>query len=301
MKAMTDLAAQRRAYAEGLRAIAHLRSDELVEAFARVPRERFLGPGPWQIAAWVAPGRVEYRTTEDADPRHLYDDVLVAIDASRWLNNGQPSGLARWFDALGPRNGERVVHVGCGTGYYTAVLAELVGPTGHVVAIEIDPELAGRARENLAYLGHVQVCEGDGGQHDAGAADAIFVNAGATHPRSIWTDSLRSGGRLLLPITISHDASGMGSGGMFLITRQGASFAAELVSPVGIFPCLGSRDSQLNEELSRKQGLTAGGGLPEWRAVRSLRREPHEPDATCWLHTPEGCLSTLSSGAPSAP
>jgi protein-L-isoaspartate(D-aspartate) O-methyltransferase len=294
---MTDLAALRRAYAEGLRAAAHLRSDGVVEAFARVPRERFLGPGPWEIAAWVAPGHVEYRTTEDADPKHLYHDVLVAIDASRLLNNGQPSGLARWFDALGPRNGDRVVHVGCGTGYYTAVLAEIVGPTGRVVAIEIDPGLVRRARENLSYLAHVHVYEGDGGELDPGAADGVFVNAGATHPRSIWTDSLRSGGRLLLPITISHDSSGIGSGGMFLITRQGDRFAAELVSPVGIFPCLGSRDSHLNEELSRKQGPGTLGGLPEWRAVRSLRREPHEPDDTCWLHTRDGCLSTLSSVA----
>jgi protein-L-isoaspartate(D-aspartate) O-methyltransferase len=286
---MTDLAAHRRAYAEDLRATAHLRSDELVEAFARVPRERFLGPGPWQIAAWVAPGRVEYRTTEDEDPKHLYQDVLVAIDASRWLNNGQPSGLARWFDALALRNGERVVHVGCGTGYYTAVLAEIVGPSGHVVAIEIDRELARRARENLTYLGQVHVFEGDGGELDPGAADAIFVNAGATHPRSIWTDSLRSGGRLLLPITIAHDTSGIGSGGMFLITGHGDRFAAELVSPVGIFPCLGSRDSYLNEALARKRDLAT----LEWRAVRSLRREPHPPDNTCWLHTPEGCLSTL--------
>jgi protein-L-isoaspartate(D-aspartate) O-methyltransferase len=287
---MTDLVAQRRAYAESLRAVAHLRSDAVVEAFARVPRERFLGPGPWQIATWVA-GHLEYRTTEDRDPEHLYHDVLVAIDASRLLNNGQPSGLATWFDALGPRSGEWVVHVGCGTGYYTAVLAEIVGPTGRVVAIEIDPELARRARENLTYLPQVQVFEADGGELDPGSADAIFVNAGATHPRLIWTDSLRSGGRLLLPITIAHDTSGIGTGGMFLITRHGDRFAAELVSPVGIFPCLGSRDSQLNQELARRQGLAA----LEWRAVRSLRREPHRPDDTCWLHTPEGCLSTLSS------
>jgi protein-L-isoaspartate(D-aspartate) O-methyltransferase len=283
---MTDLAAGRRAYAEDLRAAACLRSDAVVEAFARVPRERFLGPGPWQIGAWAAPGHVEYRTTGDADPKHLYHDVVVAIDANRLLNNGLPSGLAGWFDALGLRDGERVVHVGCGTGYYTAVLAEIVGPTGRVVAIEIDAELARRARENLAYLEHVQVYEGDGGELDPGAADAIFVNAGTTHPRSIWTDSLESGGRLLLPITSSHNSSGTGSGGMFLITRQGAAFAAELVSPVGIFSCLGSRDSHLNEELSRKRG-------PEWRAVRSLRRERHERDDTCWLHTEEGCLSTL--------
>jgi protein-L-isoaspartate(D-aspartate) O-methyltransferase len=287
---MTDLVAQRRAYAEQLRAVAHLRSDALVEALATVPRERFLGPGPWQVVVRATRDYVEYRTTEDADPTHLYDNVLVAIDAGRHLNNGQPAGLAAWIDALNLRAGDRVVHVGCGTGYYTAVMAEIVGPTGHVVAIDIDPQLAQRARANLAYLSQAEVYEGDGGTRDVGAVDAVdavFVNAGVTHPRAVWLDALRSGGRLLLPITGASDLNAIGVGGVFLITRRGFGFAATLVSPVAIFPCLGARDLDLGRALLRKQG-------PEWREVRSLRRESHEPDRTCWLHTPDGCLSTLA-------
>jgi protein-L-isoaspartate(D-aspartate) O-methyltransferase len=281
---MSDLVAQRRAYAEQLRAAAQLRSLALVEAFALVPREHFLGPGPWQILTG-GPNHLEYRLTEDADPTHLYHDVLVAIDASRLLNNGQPSGLASWFDALGLRAGERVVHVGCGTGYYTAVLAETVGSHGRVIAIEIDPELSRRARANLAYLNHVQVIEADGGEFDPGPSDAIFVNGGATHPRSVWLDSLRPGGRLLLPITHSDNTNGIGRGGTLLITRQDGGYGARFVSEVGIFPCLGARDSYLNQQLARKH-------RSEWRNVRSLRRDPHALGDTCWLHTHEGCLST---------
>lgn len=284
---MTDLAVRRRAYAEGLRAEAHLRSDALVDALATVPRERFLGSGPWQVAIRATRDRVEYRTTEDADPTHLYHNVLVAIDAGRQLNNGQPAGLAGWIDALNLGAGDRVVHVGCGTGYYTAVMAEVVGPTGHVVAIDIDPQLALRARANLAYLPQVEVHEGDGGACEVGAADAVFVNAGATHPRAVWLDALRAGGRLLLPITGANDLHAIGVGGMFLIARRRADFAATFVSPVAIFPCLGARDLDLGRALLRKAG-------PEWRNVRSLRREPHEPDGICWLHTSEGCLSTLA-------
>ena len=78
---MNDIAACRHFYAEELRAVAHLRSEALVRAFATVRREDFLGVGPWQVLiSWEA-GSSSYRTTEDCDPRHLYHNVLVAIDA----------------------------------------------------------------------------------------------------------------------------------------------------------------------------------------------------------------------------
>jgi protein-L-isoaspartate(D-aspartate) O-methyltransferase len=174
-----DLDTGRQFYAEELRAVANLQSEALIRAFAKVPREHFLGPGPWQIRI----PSLGYRTTPDANPKHLYHNVLVAIDAGRGLNNGQPSALALWFDALDLQEGNRVVHVGCGTGYYSAILAEVVGPTGHVIAIDVDPELASRARSNLSYLSHVQVLAGDGGEIDIGPNDAIFINAGV-HPPS---------------------------------------------------------------------------------------------------------------------
>jgi protein-L-isoaspartate(D-aspartate) O-methyltransferase len=50
------------------------------------------------------------------------------------------------------RRGDRVIHVGCGVGYYTAIIAEVVGPSGQVIGLEIDADLAARARENLAQL-----------------------------------------------------------------------------------------------------------------------------------------------------
>lgn len=92
---MSTLATHRQRYAETLRIRSAVRSAALVRAFATVPRERFLGPGPWQI---FGTGPFDYRLTADDDPRHLYHDVLVAIDASRMLNNGQPSAHAAWMD-----------------------------------------------------------------------------------------------------------------------------------------------------------------------------------------------------------
>ena len=63
------------------------------------------------------------------DPARLYDDVLVAIDLARGINNGQPSLHALAMEALAPAGGETVIHIGAGAGYYSAILAELVGPT----------------------------------------------------------------------------------------------------------------------------------------------------------------------------
>ena len=88
----------RRCYAEELRFTAKLGSQAVVEAFATVPRERFFGPGPWRLLSPTALG--EYWTTEDGDPRHLYHDVLIAIDEQRRLNNGQPSLWARMYEDL---------------------------------------------------------------------------------------------------------------------------------------------------------------------------------------------------------
>ena len=283
---MTDLAGHRRLYAEALQALVGFRSTELFAAFATVPRERFLGPGPWHMPIRSPQGQMEYRTTDNTDPACLYKNVLVAIDRSRGLNNGEPSSWATWIDALNIRTGERITHVGAGTGYYTAILAECVGPTGHVVGVEIDPGLAQKARTNLAYLRHVEVVTGSGGELSLPPADVLVINAGVTHPPAEWLDALNDGGRLLLPVTGAKNPDDIGLGGMFVITRLDTRYAAECVSHVGIFPCVGVRDPEYSSQLLRKTDS-------DWRAVRSVRRDVHERDATCWLHTRDGCFSTL--------
>lgn len=123
MTSPDDLRAMRRWYAEDIRWSAGLSSERLIEAFASVPRERFVGRGPWQILGPNHLGR-GYVRTGDANPRHLYHDILVAIDPRRGLNNGQPSFLAGLIDQLNLKDGETVCHIGCGTGYYSAILAE---------------------------------------------------------------------------------------------------------------------------------------------------------------------------------
>lgn len=123
---MTDpIETRRRFYAEELRFTTRMRSSRVEAAFATVPRERFVGDGPWRVKSlW---NMANYWTTEDADPRNVYHDILIALEEKLGLNNGQPSLWAFLFDRLGVAAGERVLHLGSGTGYYTAILAELAG------------------------------------------------------------------------------------------------------------------------------------------------------------------------------
>ena len=88
-----------RTYAKG--------NPRLESAFAAVSRERFLGPGPWQI---MRNGR--YVLTPDADPIIVYDDVLIGIVPERGLNKGIPSYHPQVLASADIRKGEPVVHVG---------------------------------------------------------------------------------------------------------------------------------------------------------------------------------------------
>jgi protein-L-isoaspartate(D-aspartate) O-methyltransferase len=273
---MSDLTAARRHYTEEIKYRGQISSRRLLQAFATVPRERFLSKGPWRIWSEVAH---DYWSTEDADPIRLYHDVLVAIDEDRRLDNGLPSLWARLYDLLDIKVNERVVQVGCGLGYYTAILSEMVGLAGKVVAIDCDEAFVRRARTNLREYSNVNVVHGDACRDVGGAADVIILHAGFTHPHPLWLDSLRPNGRLMLPLT-NQDRQGT----LFKITRLDAGYRAEAVRRIEIFPCYGRGNTPVDECVTRW-----------WEAmsrVRSLRRDDHARDHTCWLHEESYCFST---------
>jgi len=287
---MSDaIATARRAYAEELRFTVRLRSRALVEAFATVPRERFVGPGPWQIKSqWHL---AEYWTTDDADPSAVYHDVLIALDAARNLNNGQPSLWAFVLDRVEIERGQRVLHLGCGTGYYTAILAELVGAGGKVSALELDAALAERARAALAPWPQVEVSHADGATAPLVPADLVVASAGATHLPPNWLDAVAPGGRLLFPLTPSDSA-----GGMLLARRETAeTYAARFLCSAGFVPFSGARDDDLGQRLAAAFARDRG------RPVQSLRRDRHAEDTTCWLHAEGWCLSSLAASETASP
>src|SRR5437660_10365391 len=169
------LEAYRHLYAELVTTSAGAAKNErLKHAFASTPRERFIGIGPWKVFA-----RCNYVETPTDDSASLYQDTVVALAPERRINNGEPSLHAISLAALNVKQGEKVLHVGAGTGYYTALLARLTGETGTVVAYEVEHDLAQNAMRNLSDLSNVTVQERSGSELGA----------------------LQLNGRLLFPLT----------------------------------------------------------------------------------------------------
>ena len=247
-------------------------TDRLIEAFSSVPREQFVGPGPWKVFASGS-----FIETPTADPAFLYQDILVALAPERRINNGEPSLHAISLAALNVIEGEKIVHIGAGTGYYTAILAELTGKSGTVLAYEIEQDLAQRAATNLSSWTNVSVIHQSGSEGTLPVSDVVYVNAGATHPLDTWLDALRPKGRLLFPLTPKEGAEGAPAvGGMLLVRRLGETrFSARFVCSAAFIPCIGARDEETGRNLS--QAFARGGQ----RDVRSLWRGTL-PDATCW-------------------
>lgn len=151
--------------------------ERLLEAFATVPRERFVDPKLEHLA---------------------YSDGPLPIGFGQTIS--QPYIVALMIEAVGIAPGDKLLEVGAGSGYAAAILARLASS---VIAIERVPELAASARERLAGLGvaNARVVEGDGtlGWPDAAPFDAILAAAsGRDVPQSLVAQ-LAPGGRLVMP------------------------------------------------------------------------------------------------------
>ena len=280
---MDRLSRLRAHYARAILAAAGVEDDRLEAAFAATPREAFLGPAPWMVGR--EPGG--YVATDD--PAALYHDVLVALDPERGINNGQPSLHALALHALAAQPGENAVHVGCGTGYYSAILARLVGADGHLEAIEIDPALAARAAACLADLPWVPSRRATAPRARCPHPTSSMSAPRPPHRRACGSTRCARAGGCCSP---SHPPGG--SGGMLLVRRQGERLPARFLPwRVSFIACEGAQDGEAAERL---RAAFAGG---EMGSVRSLRLGS-APDASCWVAGEGWWLSKEDEGGASS-
>lgn len=157
---------------------AGIRDERLLDAVRTTPRARFVPAG--QEAA-------------------AYFDVPVAIGQGQVTT--QPSLSAAMIESLGLDGSEHVLEIGTGLGFQTALLARMAAD---VVSIELRPEIAARARDNLARQGvrnvDLRVGDGSGGVPDRAPYDAIVVSAAFPEVPPPLVGQLRPAGRLVQPI-----------------------------------------------------------------------------------------------------
>ena len=173
---------------EQLLAAGSIRSRHVEEAFRAVPRHLFLPSLP---------------------PEKVYKDEAIVTKVEQGVplsSSSQPSLMATMLEQLELSPGHRVLEIGTATGYNAALMAHIVGPSGHVVTIDLDEDLTEGAREHLAAAGFpdVEVICGDGGYGWPAEApyDRIILTVGSWDIVPAWIEQLAPGGRLLLPLAL---------------------------------------------------------------------------------------------------
>ncbi len=237
-------------FADQLRILAALEdtpaTDRVLNAFKAVPREKFAGPGPWKLRSLTAGSRPIHETP-DADPRWLYHCVLIVLDEDKGINIGDPALWVRLLVQADIKPGARILQVGAGVGYYTAILSQLAGPTGSVTAYEVEPELANQAAAHLADCENVTVRQGNAATDldEEDSFDVVIAFAGVTHIPSTWATRLKPDARLLLPLTGKD-----WWGAMILAHQTEEGFEAVTLGRCGFYPCAGARNEGLAERVS---------------------------------------------------
>ncbi|TFI58699.1 protein-L-isoaspartate(D-aspartate) O-methyltransferase [Sphingomonas parva] len=236
---MTDFTAERERMVARQIAARGITDPRILEAFRKVPREAFVAD--------------DYRAA-------AYEDSPQPIEAEQTIS--QPYIVALMIEAAELDPADRVLEIGCGSGYASAILAELVDEVIAIERHEALARLAGRRLEELGYE-NVSVYEGDGsrGFAEQGPFDAIIVSAAGSHVPDPLLAQLEIGGRLVMPVGEPQQVQKL-----VKITRiDEEDYEQEEMGAVRFVPLIGAH------------GWTETGERADPRDLPALIREAAEP------------------------
>ena len=155
-------------------------------------------------------------------------------------SNSEPAFILRVLEQLDLRPGQRVLEVGSGGGWLSAIMGHAVGPSGKVTGIEIFPELAAQSRADLAALGvgNVEIVAGDGGHGwPAGAPfDRVIFTAGSPDLPAVFYDQVRDGGLLVAPFRNRG-----GGEDLLVLQKRGSEFVMRAATLAYFVPLTGEK------------------------------------------------------------
>jgi len=162
----------------------YLKTPKIIEAFLKIKREDFL----------------------PEDLKHLAD-LNEALPIGYGQTISQPLVVAFMLEKLEPKEGEKILDIGSGSGWTTALLAEIIGKKGKVIAIEVIPELVEFGKSNVAKYNFIEkgivkfICaDGTNGYPKEAPYDKILCSASAKELPNEWKKQLKIGGKIVTPI-----------------------------------------------------------------------------------------------------
>ena len=175
--------------------VGFLKSERIADAFQKVDRKDFTGSTNQVFA---------------------YADRPLSIGHGQTIS--QPSTVAFMLERLAPQPGDKVLDIGSGSGWTTALLANLVSPHGIVIGLEIIPELVAFGQRNLAKYNlpnaAIKKSESGVGLPSVGPFDRILVSAESQDVPATLIDQLKAGGALVIPVLDSVEVVKKDEGGM---------------------------------------------------------------------------------------
>jgi protein-L-isoaspartate(D-aspartate) O-methyltransferase len=157
----------------------YLRTDGVINAFKKVPREDFV------------PNEMK---------KYSYVNEPLPIGEGQTIS--QPLTVAFMTEHLAVGRSHKILEIGSGSGYQSAILSEIVGPKGKIITIEVIPKLALFAEKNLKKYKNVKVicCDGSNGYEKESPYDRVIVTASAPNIPKPLIEQLKNNGKMIIPI-----------------------------------------------------------------------------------------------------